>query len=133
MQNISTVAELRNAIRLLEDEQAYKGQLLKEQLSVVYESLMPINIFKNTLKKIFGKTDMIDNLSDSAFGIVSGLLLKKVFIGRSGNNFRKLIGSIIQMGISNIVSQNYDVIKSFIQSVFQYFFHKKMGFNSSDE
>jgi len=106
MQNISTVAELRNAIRLLEDEQAYKGQLLKEQLSVVYESLMPINIFKNTLKKIFGKTDMIDNLSDSAFGIVSGLLLKKVFIGRSGNNFRKLIGSIIQMGISNIVSQN---------------------------
>jgi hypothetical protein len=95
MQNISTVAEFRNAIRLLEDEQASKGRLLKERLSVVYESLMPINILKNTLKKIFGKTDMIDNLSGSALGIASGLLLRKVFIGKSGNSFRKLIGSIL--------------------------------------
>lgn len=124
MQNISTVAELRKAIKYLEDEQACKGQLLKEQLSVVYESLMPINIIKRTLKKIFGKNDMTDDLSGSAFGIVSGLLLKKIFIGRSGSNIRKLFGSLLQMGISKLVSQNSEVIKSFIQSVFQYFFHK---------
>jgi len=128
MQNITTVAELRNAIRLLEEEKAYKGQLLKEQLSVVYESLMPINIIKSTLKKIFGKTDMTDDLSGSAFGIVSGLLLKKVFIGRSGSKFRRLFGSLLQMGISKIISQNSEVIKSIIQSVFQYFFHKKNEF-----
>jgi hypothetical protein len=125
MQNISTVAELRNTIRLLENERAYKGQLFKEQLSVVYESLMPINIFKSTLKKIFGKTDMIDNLSGSAFGIVSGLLLKRVFIGTSGNNFRKLIGSFLQMGISKIVSQNSDVIRSVGHGIIQYLFQNK--------
>jgi hypothetical protein len=85
---------------------------------------MPINIIKRTLKKIFGKNDMTDDLSGSAFGIVSGLLLKKIFIGRSGSNIRKLFGSLLQMGISKLVSQNSEVIKSFIQSVFQYFFHK---------
>jgi len=127
MQNISTVAELRSAIRFLEEEQAYKGQLLKEQLYVVHESLMPINIFKSTLKKIFGKTDMIDDLSGSALGIVGGLLLKKVFIGRSGNHFRKLIGSLLQMGISKIVSQNSDVIKSVGHIILNRFFQKKEG------
>jgi hypothetical protein len=125
MQNISTVAELKDAIRTLEDEQAYKGQLLKEQLSVVYESLMPVNIFKSALKKIFGKTDTIDNLSGSAFGIISGLILKKAFIGRSGNCFRKLIGSFLQMGISKIVSQNSDVIRSVGHGIIQYFFQNK--------
>jgi hypothetical protein len=86
---------------------------------------MPINIFKSTLKKIFGKTDMIDNLSGSAFGIVSGLLLKRVFIGTSGNNFRKLIGSFLQMGISKIVSQNSDVIRSVGHGIIQYLFQNK--------
>jgi hypothetical protein len=128
MQNITTVAGFRDAIQVLEVEQASKGQLLKEQLSVVYESLMPVNILRNTLKKFFGKSDLIDNFSGSAMGAASGLLMKKIFIGESGNSFRKLIGSFIQMGISKIISQNSEVIKSFIQSVFQYFFHKKNEF-----
>jgi hypothetical protein len=125
MQNISTVAELKDAIRTLEAEQVYKGQLLKEQLSVVYESLMPVNIFKSALKKIFGQTDTIDNLSGSVFGIISGLLLKKVFIGRTGGSVRKLIGSFLQMGISKIVSRNSDVIRSVGHGIIQYLFQKK--------
>ena len=128
MQNITTVAGFRDAIQVLEVEQASKGQLLKEQLSVVYESLMPVNILRNTLRKFFGKSDMIDNLSGPAMGAASGLLMKKIFIGKSGDTFKRLMGSILQMGISKIISQNSGVIKSFIQSVFQYFFHKKNEF-----
>jgi len=126
MQNITTVAGLRDAIRVLEVEQASKGQLLKEQLSVVYESLMPVNILRNTLKKFFGKSDLIDNLSGSAMGAASGLLMKKIFIGKSGNAFKKLMGSLLQMGISNIVTQNSDLIKSLGQLILQRFFQKKV-------
>ena len=125
MQNITTVAGLRDAIRVLEVEQASKGQLLKEQLSVVYESLMPVNILRNTLKKFFGKSDLIDNLSGSAMGAASGLLMKKIFIGKSGNAFKKLMGSFLQMGISNIVTQNSDLIKSIGHGIIQYLFHNK--------
>jgi len=125
MQNLTTVAGLRDAIRLLEVEQASKGQQLKEQLSVVYESLMPVNILRNTLKKFFGKSDLIDNLSGSAMGAASGLLMKKIFIGKSGNAFKKLMGSFLQMGISNIVTQNSDLIKSIGHGIIQYLFHNK--------
>jgi hypothetical protein len=125
MQNITTVAGLKNAIQVLEVEQASKGQLLKEQLSVIYESLMPINILRNTLKKFSGKSDLIENLSGSAMGAASGLLIKKIFIGKSGNAFKRLLGSILQMGISNIVNQNSELIKSVGHGIIQYLFDKK--------
>ena len=125
MQNITTVAGLKNAIQVLEVEQASKGQLLKEQLSVIYESLMPINILRNTLKKFSGKSDLIENLSGSAMGAASGLLIKKIFIGKSGNAFKRLLGSILQMGISNIVNQNSELIKSVGHGIINYLFGKK--------
>jgi hypothetical protein len=131
MQNLTTVAGLRDAIRLLEVEQASKGQQLKEQLSVVYESLMPVNILRNTLNKFFGKSDMIDDLSGSAMGAASGLLVKKIFIGKSGNAFKKLMGSLLQIGISNIVNQNSDLIKSVGHVIIQYIFGKKRGNSKS--
>jgi hypothetical protein len=131
MQNITTVAGLRDVIWVLEVEQASKGQLLKEQLSVVYESLMPVNILRNTLKKFFGKSDLIENLSGSAMGLASGLLMKKIFIGKSGNAFKKLIGSLLQMGISNIVTLNSDLIKSVGHVIIQYIFGNKQGNSKS--
>jgi hypothetical protein len=126
MQNVTTVAGLKNSIKVLEVEQASKGQLLKEELSVVYESLMPINILRNTLKKFFGKSDLTENLSGSAMGVASGLLMKKIFIGKSGNAFKKFIGSLLQMGISNIVTQNPELIKSVVQVILKRFFQKKV-------
>ena len=125
MQNITTVAGLRDAIRVLEAEQASKGKLLKEQLSIVYDSLLPINILRNTLRKFFGKSDQFENLSGSAMGIASGSLIRKVFIGKSGNVFKKLIGSLLQMGISKIITQNSDLIKSVGHGIIQYLFGKK--------
>ena len=46
MQNITSTAGLKNAIQLLEAEQAVKGQLLKEQFYITYESLKPVNLLK---------------------------------------------------------------------------------------
>jgi hypothetical protein len=125
MSNITTVAGLKSAIRFLEVEQASKGNLFKEQLSLLYESLKPINILKNTLKQVFSTQNQIDNFSGSALGVVSGLLLKQLFFGKSNNKFSRLIGSILQMSISNIVTQNSDYIKSVGEGLIKYFFHRK--------
>lgn len=125
MQSITSSEELRNAIQLLEVEQGIKGRQLKDQLYITYESLKPINLLRNTLKEISSSQYMIDNISGTAMGLAGGFLSKKIFVGKSGSAFRKLIGSILQFGITNLVSQNSEVIKSFSQSLFQYLFHKK--------
>ena len=125
MQNITSIAELKDAIQVLEVEQGIKEKILKEQLYLTYESLKPINILKKTLKEISSSPYMIDNISGTAMGLASGFLSKKIFIGASGSLFRKLIGSILQFGITKVVAQNSNVIKSIGQAVFQYFLRKK--------
>jgi hypothetical protein len=125
MENITSYAGLKNAIQLLEVEQAINGQLLKEQFYRTYESFKPINLLKSTLNDVASSPFLIDNILGTAMGLVTGYLSKKIFIGASGNIFRKLFGSILQFGVANLVAQHPDAIKSFGQFIFQHIFRKK--------
>ena len=125
MQNITSSAALKDAIQLLEVEQEIKGQFLKKQLYIAYESLKPLNLLKHTLKEITSSPYMIDNISGGVMGLVSGFLSRKIFVGASGNLIRKLIGSFLQFGVTNVVAQNSSVIRSVGQAIFHHFFRKK--------
>jgi hypothetical protein len=122
---MTSTAELKNAIQLLEVEQGIKGQLLKEQFYITYESLKPVNLLKSTLNDIASSPYLKDNILNTILGLATGYITKKIFIGASGNKFRKLIGSILQFGVVNFVSQHPEAIKSFSQLIFQYFLRKK--------
>jgi hypothetical protein len=126
MGKITSVAELKSAIELLEVEHALKGQLLKEQVYLTYESLKPINVLRRTLKELTSSPYLIDNLPGTIMGLASGYLSKKLFTGGSGNIFRKLLGSILQFGVTNVVAKNSDVIKSTGLAIFQHFLQKKI-------
>jgi hypothetical protein len=126
MGKITSVAELKSAIELLEVEHALKGQLLKEQVYLTYESLKPINVLRRTLKELTSSPYLIDNIPGTIMGLASGYLSKKLFTGGSGNIFRKLLGSILQFGVTNVVAKNSDVIKSTGLAIFQHFLQKKI-------
>jgi hypothetical protein len=125
MQNITSIAELKNAIQLLEVEQNLKGRLLKEQFFLTYESFKPVNLLKSALSDITKSPYLVDNIIGTALGLATGFLSKKIFIGVSGNKIRKLIGFIMQFGITKVVAQNSDTITSFCRSLIQHYFHKK--------
>jgi hypothetical protein len=46
-------------------------------------------------------------------------------VGASGNLIRKLFGSVLQIGVTNLVTQNSEIIKSVGQALIQHFFQKK--------
>jgi hypothetical protein len=125
MQTITSISELKNAIQLLESEQDIKVQVLKKQFYLVYESFKPVNLITGTLNDIAKSPFLIDNIAGTAIGLVSGFLTKKIFIGASGSMIRKLLGSILQFGVTNVVAQNSDFIKSLGQFIFQKVFRKK--------
>jgi hypothetical protein len=125
MQKISSVEGLRNAIQLLEAEQNIKGELLKKQVMIAYESLRPVNLVKSTLKDLFSTSFEGENISGIAAGLTGGYLLKKLFVGRSGNPFKKIIGSILQLGITNIIAQNSNLIKTFVPALIKLLSGKK--------
>jgi hypothetical protein len=124
MQEITSTTGLKEAIQLLESEQAVKKQLLKEQFYITYESLKPLSLLKSAINDLSSSPYLIDNLSGTAIGLVSGYLSKKIFVGASGNLIRKLLGSILQFGVANVVAKHSETIKSIGQAIFHHFLHK---------
>jgi hypothetical protein len=125
MENITTTEELKKAIELLEFEQLYKGQIVKEQLLIVHEALKPFNLIKSTISEATSSPYLIDNILGAAVGLASGYVSRKIVIGRSANVLRKLIGSALQFGVTNVVARHADSIKTFGQNLFQYISRKK--------
>jgi hypothetical protein len=77
MSNITTTAGLRSAIETLEDEQAANWELLKRQFTDTYEVFRPVNLIKNTLKKVVSSEFLIDKLLGPALGLATAFLFRK--------------------------------------------------------
>ena len=125
MQNITSVATLKSAIQLLEVEQASKELQLKEQFQLTYASLRPVNMLRSTIKDITTSPWLIEKLVGTTLGLAAGYLSKELVVGASVNRLRKLIGSVLQSGVSSLISEHSEDIKSFGQFVFQSIFRKK--------
>jgi hypothetical protein len=125
MENLLPSVKLKNEINRLEDELLIKGQLLKEQFKQTYLVFKPASLIKNTLKDITSSPYLIENILVSILGLASGYVTRKIITGASNNIFRKLIGSLVQFGVTNIVAQHPESVTSLGQSIFQRIKNKK--------
>jgi hypothetical protein len=125
MQNITSSAGLKDAIQLLAVEQGVKAQLLKDQFYLTMDSLKPVNVLRSTLYDISSSPKLIENILGLTMGITSGFLTNKIFVGASGNLVRKLLGSVLQFGVTNVVAQHPDTIKSYGQMIMKYLLRKR--------
>ncbi len=121
-ERITSVAALRSSIKVMEVEQQTKQLELKDQFYLAYESLKPVNIVRSTLKDFLSASD---NFSGTAVGAAGGYLVKKLLVGSSGSMLRKLIGTALQIGMTNIGSHKSDVIKSAGQAILRRLFRRK--------
>ena len=112
MEKITCAAELKIAIQNLKFEQEIQGQLLKEHFFLTFDSLKPANLIKNALQDITSSPYLLDNMLGSVMGMFSGYLSKKIAVGTSHNLFRKMAGSLLQFGVTNLVAQHSDILKS---------------------
>lgn len=124
MEKITSVSGLKNAIQLLEDDQAVKGQLLKEQFQLTYKGFKPGNLMQSTLKEMVSSPYLIDNILDTTISIATGYLAKRIVVGASGNLIRRLLGSAMQLGVTSLVTKHQHKIKAISLSIFQNLFHK---------
>ena len=124
MENRSSSAILKNEIQLLEVEKAFQEQLLKEQFYATYENLKPVNLLRSTLSDVASSPFLIDHILSTAVGLATGYLSKKVVVGASGNIFRKLLGFMMQVGVTNTVAQHPDSIRSIGQYIYHHFLNK---------
>ena len=112
MEPITTTAELRSNILLLETEHKAMGDELKKQFFMTYREFKPFSLFANVLKEVLPSTNMVENIIIGGLSLASGYLVKKIVVGRSGGLGRKRAGSALQAGTSGLIARNTDVIKA---------------------
>jgi hypothetical protein len=125
MQKIASAAELKNAIQLLEVEQVDKGKLLKENLYATFESFKPVNLIARTLNDIKKSPYLIENILGAAAGLVTGFYSNKLIFNPRGNKLKKLIGVMLQFGVTNLVARNQGTIRSLGQVIFKHLGSRK--------
>lgn len=125
MKTINSAAELKLAIQQLELQHSIQGEILKEQFLVTVESFTPVNLLKSALNEIATSPYLIDNIIGSAMGLATGYLSKLVAVGGSNSILKKLLGSVVQFGVTNIVAQHPEIFKSVGSFLMDLIFHKK--------
>lgn len=121
MESIKTQHELRAAILRLEYQQVEEGRALKDQFQLAYNSAKPANLILNTLKDLGDSSFVKDGFLNTTVGLGTGYLSKMVFQGVVNSPIKKLLGSVLMFGITNVVAKNPDAIKGMAKKIFNLF------------
>lgn len=96
---------LDEAIARLEVERDIKWNELKNQLDVTFQSMKPIHLLNGVLEDIKEFPEVKSNLLQVALSFAGGYLSKKIVFGKSRSTFKKILGSLVQYGITNFISK----------------------------
>ena len=125
MNTITTSEELIAAIKELELQQASELTILKEQYFKTKEGFKLVNLIRSKFKETISDPDLKTDAINAAIGFTSGILAKKLMIGKTLNPFKKLLGIAVEMAVAGSVAKNADGIKSAGKSIFNTLFRKK--------
>lgn len=113
----SAVDSLKESIRLLEIRQTEERKALEDQLRLSYESLKPINLIKSSLKEFTNSVELKNGLFETIVSIMSGYLTQKLVLNSKSSTFMKIIGAVLQFGVTSVVAKNADTIRDFVNDL----------------
>lgn len=97
--------QLDEAIALLEMEREMKFEELKDQMAITFQSMKPIHILNVALEDIKDFPEVKSNIVQLVVSLAGGYISKKILLGNSKSTFKKIVGSILQYGITNFISK----------------------------
>jgi len=128
MENINSVVLLKKAIINLEQKKLEQARLIRQQFNTIKENLKPVNIIRNTLDEVRSSSKIRSNIFGALIGFSAGYFTKKVVIGKTGNPFRRLLGNLIQLGVTAVVAKKPDLLQTIGQTIFKRVFTKRNSF-----
>lgn len=125
MNLIETTADLKTAIHKLELLQKASFITLKEEFIRTQENFKLINIIKSTFKAAVDVPDLKTDIVNAAIGLTSGIVAKKIIIGKTLNPLSKLLGVALEMFVANKVTRNAGQIRSTGNAIMDKLFKQK--------
>jgi hypothetical protein len=56
---------------------------------------------------------------------MTGYFSKKLMVGKNSNPFLKIVGLVMQFGITNLVAKNAEVIRMYVSELIDKFLHPR--------
>lgn len=123
--SISSAEELDRKIEELERKAALQKEELKGHFSATMDSLKPVNLIKHGLQSTFASANRQDLLK-AVVGIGSGILGRKLMVGRAGNRvLNRMLGAAMEFGLFGYVLNHADQLKEKGASLLAKVFRKK--------
>jgi hypothetical protein len=119
MQKIDSSIALRQAILQLESTQAVEEKNVKAQFHLAYQSMKPINLIKSTFTEVAASQEIREKVLTTTVGLAAGFVSKKLFEGASHSPLRKLFGTALMFGITEVVAKNPEVVKAAAKGIFK--------------
>src|SRR4051812_17202683 len=102
----TTTEKLDIDIALLKSKQSKELILLKDQFHLTYDSLKPINLIKSLFHEVADSPEIKSNIVSNVIGLSTGYMTKKVLFGATRNPITKLLGTLFQLGVTNVISKH---------------------------
>ncbi|WP_426485915.1 hypothetical protein [Flavobacterium sp. 2] len=105
MEPIFTIDELNQRIKFLENRQDAEWCSIKDEIDDIKDNLKPINLIRNTVEEINETVGFKSHIGQSAISIGIGYLAKRFIVGKGDSMFKGILGSIVQLVVTNLVSK----------------------------
>lgn len=109
MKKISQTESLNQTISLLENRRDAEWNTLLMKVNEIKEGLKPLKLLHTVIEKVIPTVaGAKGNLIKSAISVGAGYLSNKIVSGKSPGFFRKFLGSMLQLAVTNFVSKKAD-------------------------
>ncbi|WP_289665969.1 hypothetical protein [Flavobacterium panacagri] len=105
MEAIINIDQLNQKIQELEVRQDKEWCAIKDHIDDLKENLKPINLIRNTVEEINETVGFKSHIAQSAISIGIGYLAKRFIVGKGDSMFKGVLGSIVQLIVTNLVSK----------------------------
>jgi hypothetical protein len=114
MENIRTEKELQAHIEKLQNKWQEEGAEIKKEFFVMYENFHPLSFLTKSVGELVssGKGKGKSNLLNTTLGVTVGYLAKMFFVNASRNPVKKVVGTILMVGISNVVNRHPEILRT---------------------
>jgi len=119
----SSIDSLKESIRLLEIRQVEEGLALKVQFKETFESLKPVNLIKSSLNELTSSVEIKNSLFETIVSIFTGYLTKKMMVSSKSNPLMKILGVLLQFGVTSLVSKNAESIRNYLTNLIDRLIH----------
>jgi hypothetical protein len=121
MGNISTAEQLVEEIRLIELRQLDAEHLFKDDLIIIQDYFKPINLVKNACHDLITTPDLKQKVFSYMLSLLAGYASKKLIFGNKKNLVKDVLGSVLQIGVTKMVSTKTEGIMAVVSSLIKNF------------